>query len=190
MAYLGSKLMYALTQIPQLLKDFSIRNLVQLLPNSGFVYYGGLFGVLLGIFFYVKKTNTYSLDSIYTMIAPGIPLFHSFGRVGCFMAGCCYGKQLHTPYIIAGSIVLERVPTQLLEAAFEFGMFLFLVLLERMWKGDILKTYLFLYAIFRFFIEFFRGDDIRGIWYGLSTAQWVSIIVLIMLFLKRMKRNI
>mgnify|MGYP000367129991 CR=1 FL=1 len=83
---LGSKLMYALTQIPWLIENFSAKNLLMLIPNSGYVFYGGLLGMILAIYLYAKKGPDLR-GWIYRMVVPAFPLFHGFGRIGCFMAG-------------------------------------------------------------------------------------------------------
>ena len=113
------------------------------------------------------------------MVVPAFPLFHGFGRIGCFMAGCCYGVKLATPAELFGIFTLDRLPVQLIEAGFEFLLFAVLLFCEKKQaKTDTLQIYLITYAIFRFCIEFFRGDAIRGIFLGFSTAQWVSLAII------------
>jgi phosphatidylglycerol:prolipoprotein diacylglycerol transferase len=176
---IGGKLLYTLTQIPLLLKNFSILNLISLFMQSGIVYYGGLFGMIFGIGIYAKIAKL-DLSSFYDLIAPSIPLFHGFGRIGCFLAGCCYGKELSRTYVVFRSIQVDRIPTQLIEALFEFILFIVLYIISKSnIKTSKLKIYLATYGIFRFTIEFFRGDVIRGIYIGLSTAQWISILILL-----------
>lgn len=176
---LGSKLMYALTQVPWLIENFSAKNLLMLIPNSGYVFYGGLLGVILTIYLYAKKDPDLR-GRIYRMVVPAFPLFHGFGRVGCFMAGCCYGVKLITPTELFGIFTLDRLPVQLIEAGFEFLLFAVLLFCEKKQaKTDTLQIYLVTYAIFRFCIEFFRGDAIRGFFLGFSTAQWVSLAIII-----------
>lgn len=176
---LGSKLMYALTQVPWLIENFSVKNLLMLIPNSGYVFYGGLLGVILAIYLYAKKGPDLR-GRIYRMVVPAFPLFHGFGRIGCFMAGCCYGVKLATPAELFGIFTLDRLPVQLIEAGFEFLLFAVLLFCEKKQsKTDTLQIYLVTYAIFRFCIEFFRGDAIRGFFLGFSTAQWVSLAIII-----------
>lgn len=183
----GSKFLYFITQLENILKDFSIYNLVLGFINSGFVFYGGLFGMLLAVKLYIKYLKKYDLNKIYTMITPVIPLFHCFGRIGCFFAGCCYGRELIKPITIFNVIHITRVPTQLIEALFEGLLFVFIVILERKNKCiDLLKVYLLSYAMFRFIIEFFRGDEVRGI-FIFSTSQWISLVILVYYFWKSRK---
>lgn len=182
--FVGSKLMFVFTQIPWLISNFSWRNLLTLILRSGYVYYGGLFGVLLTLWIALRK-DAYKRHCVFKMIIPAIPLFHGFGRIGCMMAGCCYGKELSDNLHI-GIFEFDRIPVQLIEALFEFLMFLLFYILEKKdSKFYTLGNYLMVYAVFRFVIEFFRGDDERGIWFGgLSTAQYVSLIIAVVLFVQ------
>lgn len=86
--------------------------------------------------------------------------------------------------------MLERVPVQIFEAAFEFVLFAVLLVLEKKRPHvDTLKTYLLSYAAFRFAIEFFRGDVVGGIFLGLSTAQWVSLSIAVYYLLRRVRKQ-
>lgn len=178
--FLGSKLLFAITQIPGLIQNFSAQNLLLLLPNSGFVFYGGLFGTLLAVHLFIKRKKVYDAHTVYNMVTPAFPLFHSFGRIGCFMAGCCYGKWLQHPVKVFGMLELKRYPVQIFEAGYEFILFL---ILNRIQKKNpdtnLLQIYLMCYAVFRFCIEFLRGDAIRGIVFGLSVSQWISLMILV-----------
>lgn len=176
---IGSKLLFAITQIPWLIQNFSFQNMLLLIPQSGYVFYGGLFGVLFVIRFYTSKRKGYK-EKIYQMIAPAIPLFHSFGRIGCLFAGCCYGVKLDKPIFIGNVLQINRFPTQILEALFEIILFIVILFVSRKnEKINLLKLYLISYSIFRFFNEFFRGDEVRGIYFGISTAQWISGMILV-----------
>ena len=107
-----------------------------------------------------------------------MPLFHAFGRIGCFLAGCCYGKKLSTPIVI-GTIEFARIPVQIIESMAEFILFIVLFILSKKNRDiDLLRIYLVIYAVIRFADEFLRGDKIRGIYGGVSTAQWISLIIL------------
>ncbi|MDE6406292.1 MAG: prolipoprotein diacylglyceryl transferase [Lachnospiraceae bacterium] len=175
--FLGSKLLFAITQIPELIADFSVENLLLLIPQSGFVFYGGLFGVLCTIRIGTKE-NRCLRQRIYRMIAPAIPLFHGFGRIGCMLAGCCYGRKLQTTVLLFGIFELKRIPVQMIESVYEFFLCVVIFAAEKNKKMDGLKLYLTAYGIFRFVIEFFRGDAVRGIFLGMSTAQWISLFIL------------
>lgn len=186
--FIGSKVLFISTQIPTLLKDFSISNLINTVINSGYVYYGGLLGMLFGISVYVSCVKKYEIDFVYDMIAPGIPLFHAFGRIGCFLTGCCYGQQIEE-IVLNEYIHIDRIPTQLIEALFEILLFSVLILLDKKGKRKLLSIYMVSYSIFRFCIEFLRGDTERGIFFGVSTSQWIAIIILGIYVGKTMLRN-
>lgn len=109
---LGSKILYAVTQIPWLVEHFSFENLLMLVPRSGYVFYGGLLGVILAIRMYTRK-NQELRSLVYRMVTPAFPLFHGFGRIGCFMAGCCYGIALSAPMTVFGMLTFDRLPVQI-----------------------------------------------------------------------------
>ncbi|MBR3624144.1 MAG: prolipoprotein diacylglyceryl transferase [Selenomonadaceae bacterium] len=173
-----SKLLYFLVMLfsPEFEKS---ENILVLFIQSGYVFYGGLFGVLFGVWCYQKKYPKTNLHLLHHMITPALPLFHGFGRIGCQLAGCCYGAPLENPIVFFGVLKMNLFPTQLLEALYEFFLFVALYFIGRKYNGDLLRIYLVCYAVFRFFIEFFRADPDRGIWLGFSTAQWISCAIVI-----------
>lgn len=186
---IGSKLLFALTQIGWLMDNFSARNLFLLVPQSGFVFYGGLFGVIAALYVYTRK-DAVLRKQIFRMVAPAFPLFHAFGRIGCFLTGCCYGRKLAEPVDFMG-IRLERIPVQLMESVFEMILFVGLAILDKKKENcDLLSIYLVLYVLFRFINEFMRGDEARGIYLGISLAQWISLLILACYIVKAMKKNI
>lgn len=175
--FIGSKVLFAATQLPWLFRNFSLLNLLLLIPQSGLVFYGGLFGVIFTLMWLTAKDPDLR-ERAFRLAVPAMPLFHVFGRVGCFLAGCCYGRELAGPLTV-GPLELTRVPVQLMEALAELFLFALLMLLERKAPGaDPLRVYLTLYALIRFCDEFLRGDTVRGIFFGLSTAQWISLMIL------------
>lgn len=191
---LGGKILYALTVISHYLPDLknaeSFAEFTETLSYlfGGAVFYGGLTGGVLLCVVGCKLLKINCLNFL-DYVAPSIPLFHAFGRVGCFFSGCCYGVESQWGFIMTDSLLPSgngvcRFPIQLTEAA--FNLILFAVLLyfqfkppKRFRDGGILFTYLLTYGIYRFFAEFFRGDVIRGIWWGLSTSQWISIFLVV-----------
>lgn len=186
--FLGSKILFAITQIPWLLKHFSISNMIMLIPQSGYVFYGGLFGMIFLIYI-MFRSDIEMGKKVFWLVVPVMPLFHSFGRVGCFLSGCCYGKKLVTPFQL-GIFVFERIPVQLIEAFAEIIIFIGILVIQRKRpQADSLRFYLVTYAILRFLDEFLRGDEIRGIWFGLSTAQWISIAIIGYYIIKKITRR-
>jgi phosphatidylglycerol:prolipoprotein diacylglycerol transferase len=152
---------------------------------GGSVFYGGLIGGLGAGYIYAKRKNL-DLPVYADSAAPAIPLLHFFGRIGCFLGGCCYGIEgafgftFHRSFVETANGV-TRFPVQLLEAAFNLGLFLLLVRLGRSgrFKGRLVFLYLLLYSTGRFFIEFLRGDAYRGFWGPLSTSQIISIALFV-----------
>jgi phosphatidylglycerol:prolipoprotein diacylglycerol transferase len=124
------------------------------------------------------------------VFAPGIALGHVTGRLGCLAAGCCYGKPADVPWAItftnplAASNVgtplgIPLHPTQIYEAGAALLILAFLLATERKGRyfaGRTFWSYMFLYAVSRFVIEFFRGDE-RGVIMGLSTSQFISVVL-------------
>lgn len=193
---IGGHFLYGITKFPILIELFAnwskyVTNFDDFLSCmavvfGGSVFYGGLLGgMTAGIIF--GKIKKYDLFEYSDISAPMIPLFHTFGRIGCFLGGCCYGIESEFGYTIHGNELLpmvndvNRFPVQLMEAALNFGLFLLLAyfLKNDKFKGRLLAIYLLLYSIIRFFDEFLRGDIYRGFLFGLSTSQIISILLFI-----------
>ena len=159
-------------------------------PFSGLVFYGALLGGILGGFVGTKVAKI-SFERFVRCAAPYIPLGHAIGRVGCVMAGCCNGMEyeglfaIHYPHSVAGLDPEQGYfPVQLLEAL--INVIVCLILLKIRKKAstiNLLVAYLSLYAIERFGLEFLRGDGVRGIHFGLSTSQWISLGILVVCIL-------
>ena len=152
-----------------------------MLNRGGLVFYGGLILSLLVSFIYIKVKE---LDfwELVCIIIPYIPLGHAIGRIGCFLNGCCYGKEINA----------FQHPTQLYAAA--FNLFIFLTLLfirKRYFVGKIiLGLYLVLYGFSRFMIEFLRGDEVLVV-YSLRVSQWVSLVMIVvgLILLRKVTRE-
>jgi phosphatidylglycerol:prolipoprotein diacylglycerol transferase len=179
----GSKILFAVTQISWLIENFSWQNLLLLIPQSGFVFYGGLFGVI-SVLMIMTRTDADLRKRVFTLAVPAMPLFHAIGRIGCFLTGCCYGKNLSSPLVI-GLMEFTKIPVQLIESFAEFVLFFVIIMIDKKkTDADLLRIYLVTYAVIRFADEFLRGDEIRGIYFGISTAQWISIIILAVYLIK------
>ncbi len=149
-------------------KDFLEDPWVFVFSRSGFVFYGGLIGGILGMFLYCRMRGLDSLEVLDTG-AVGLSIGHSLGRIGCFLHGCCFGRPtqgwwgvefpLNSP---AGFYFPHQkiIPTQIISSLFLFLLFLFLLSFykRRRFKGQVFSYYLILYPGFRFFIEFLRAD--------------------------------
>ncbi len=165
---------------PRLLLSFS----------GGFVVYGGMIGGIAAGFLFcrIKKLNFFDyLD----LVVPSIALAQGFGRIGCLLAGCCYGTQTSGPFSITFKSShfapngIPLFPSQIVSSAFDFLNFFVLCVLAKKNKtpGKISAFYLIFYSVGRFIIEFYRGDSIRGTVGSLSTSQFISIFVALAGFL-------
>jgi phosphatidylglycerol:prolipoprotein diacylglycerol transferase len=182
-AILGSRLFYVLTNWPEF-----AGNPLDVLKfwRGGLVFYGGLiFASLIGTW-YVRKYKL-TFQKIADVAAPSIALGQAMGRLGCFSAGCCYGKPTTGFWAVTfrdpdslAPLGVPLHPTQLYESAATFGIFLALISMRRLerFQGRLLWFYLLFYSTARFIIEFYRGDPrgwaIPGL---LSTAQATGIPV-------------
>lgn len=88
---IGSKILFIATQIPDIIANFSMKYMINKIITSGFVFYGGLFGAILGCVIF-SKLFKYNVRDMLNFVSPGYSSFHACGRIGCFFAGCCYGK--------------------------------------------------------------------------------------------------
>ena len=149
-------------------------------------FFGGLTGgALMFIFiyiFYIRKKYPQHRFIEILIIAPAcITLAHAFGRIGCFLAGCCYGKETDSFLGVKFPDLPNKVfPTQLFEATFLFIIagILFYLAMKKDFKYT-MPVYLISYGIFRFMIEFIRGDERGAFILGLSPSQWFSIVAFI-----------
>ncbi len=150
--------------------------------SSGFVVFGGIIGGIFTGWLYcrIKKLTFFKYADV---ILPSVALAQGFGRIGCFLAGCCYGKE--TEGILSVTFQesvyapnhVALIPTQIYSSGLDFLHFLLLVMIARNKKSDgqVTACYLIFYSVGRFIIEFFRGDIIRGSVGILSTSQFISI---------------
>ena len=185
-ALVGAKLLLLVTDWSSFKAD--PRELLTL-ARSGGVFYGGLILAVVVALWYIRRAGL-PLWTTCDMFAPGIALGHVVGRFGCLFAGCCYGKPTTKPWGItftdpfAASNVgtplgVPLHPTQLYEAGAEFVILLLLLWSERKGRpfaGRTFWLYMLLYAISRFIIEFYRGDD-RGTVGIFSTSQFISVLL-------------
>ena len=159
---------------------------IGVLFQGGMVYYGGAIGGFAGALIGAKIVKTKILDFM-NPVVPCLPLAHAIGRIGCFGAGCCYGKPTNSMLGIAfqspvggapAGILL--FPVQLLEAVLTLALFVVLLVITKRSRirAIALPAYLLGYATIRIVTEFFRADGIRGIFLGLSTSQWISLMII------------
>jgi len=173
--------------------------------EGGLVFYGGFMGAALTSWWYMRRHGMRFLPYADVLI-PSVALGHFFGRLGCFGAGCCWGRagHAHLPWLARfpiGSMAYQTFagranaaellapdrlttvpvhPTQLYESFGELALFALLTLVvqpRKRFHGEVLATWLFGYAILRTTVEFFRGDVERGVVAGLGVGQWTSMLI-------------
>ncbi len=195
---IGAKILYVLVSFKQIVEDIHALGLVPALiahTQGGLVFYGGLLGAIAAAFLtarYLKR----DIREYYPALVPGIAIMAGFGRIGCYLTGCCYGARTTSHICVvypdggAAPSGIPLVPVQLYEAAFDFILVIVLAVLSAKvlkLRPKLLTVYLVLYAVFRFCLEFWRADGLRGIYGPFSTSQWISIAILLFLLIKTLR---
>ena len=151
--FVGAKLMYMISLIPDIIHSpaFYTLNTADKLFYllGGYVFYGGMAGAIAIICMLCIQFD-YSVSDYCSYVIRVVPLIHGFGRIGCLMGGCCYGIKYDGP--------LKKTHSK---------------------NSSTIIYYLTIYPSMRFLLEFLRGDRIRGIFLGLSTSQWISLLILV-----------
>lgn len=174
----------------------------KLLSGSGFVFYGSLLLTIPIMLWYFRRIKVPVLGMLDVM-AVVTCIVHGFGRIGCFMAGCCYGKPTESifgvtftnPACQAEPLFTALHPTQLYEASLIFVLMTGLIILKsnKKFDGQLFLLYLIIYAFGRGVLELFRGDIQRGFIIGdvVSNSQFISVIVIsvAIFFYIRLKRK-
>ncbi len=181
--FLGAKVLYVITEYKELFAGrMTFRDVLY-----GFVVYGGIIGGIFAGFLYCKVKKL-SFLKYFDIVMPSIALAQGFGRIGCFLAGCCYGKRTDAWYgmefndsVYSNMVGVKVIPTQLIMSAANFIHFFLLVLIAKKAyqvgkDGIVAGCYLLFYSIGRFLIEFLR-DDPRGGVGVLSTSQFISLFI-------------
>jgi phosphatidylglycerol---prolipoprotein diacylglyceryl transferase len=183
-AFVGGKLFLFFENPAQHIQE----NFKSFYSGSGFVFYGSLFVAIPVVFWYLRRIHAPIRPSLDIIGVCGA-LVQGFGRLGCFLAGCCYGKQcprafgmIYTNPQSSAPLHVSLYPSQLIEAAW---LLILAILLAKYTKhkkfdGQIFVLYIGLNAIVRFFIEFLRGDQDRGYLLGglLSHSQFFAVFLL------------
>jgi len=148
--------------------------------KGGLAFYGGVAGALL--FFYIFcRVNKIPFLRMADLFVPFLALAHAFGRIGCFLNGCCFGKPTTLACGVrfpGGTETLH--PVQLYAFVFLVALFFILswIYRHRRFDGQVFLMYFILYPIGRFFLEFLRGDEARFV-FGLRLFQAVSIVIIL-----------
>lgn len=184
-ALLGAKLLLVVVEWKRYLGDPA-----QLfgLARAGGVFLGGFLAAIVAAAVMLRRYRLKALPT-FDILAPSLALGQAIGRVGCLLAGCCWGRECDLPWAISYTdpVAADNVGTPLhiavhpfpaYAAAFNFSVFLILSRLFRskLAPGRVFASYLILYGFGRFLLEFTRGDDIRGLYFGglVSTSQLIS----------------
>ncbi len=161
--------------------------------QSGGVFYGGLVGGGLVAWWYVRRHHMPGWQTA-DVLAPGVILGQAIGRLGCFSAGCCWGRATQVPWAVTFTDVYSARavgtpmdtpvhPSQLYESLAAALVFLFLLWLapRKRFHGQVVLAYVAVYSAVRFALEFLRGDPDRGSWFRgtLSTSQLIAIVLLL-----------
>lgn len=180
-SFIGARVFYLLVEF----KSFLASPWAMLFSRSGFVFYGGLLSGAVYLYLRVRKHNNFL--KFYDSLILGLPLGHSFGRLGCFFYGCCYGRPTDSFIGIlfpsdspAGALGTKVIPIQLFSAAGLLLIFFALrvIAARKKFDGQLFLSYLIIYGVFRFIIEIFRGDP-RGTIFYLPTSQFVAVIMVL-----------
>lgn len=147
------------------------------------VFHGGFIAALLVAFFYMRHHKLAVLPTM-DIFAPGVAIGQAIGRLGCFAAGCCWGKECDLPWGVrfrsdfAAPVPLDKTlhPVQLYESFCNFLLFALLYRLSQRKHrpGQIIGLYLVIYSTVRFCVEFFRNHE-QSLILNLSLTQWISL---------------
>lgn len=184
-ALIGSRLLYVIVNL-----GFFIQNPLKIFAmwEGGLVFHGGLIAAVLTAFFYMRR-HELPYRATFDALAVGMPLGQFFGRLGCFMAGCCFGRPTDLPWAVRFThpetlcpLREPLHPAQLYESFLDFGVFLVMLWLRtrKRFDGQVLFAYFCLAGLVRFFVEFFRAPtavDPRGpeLFFHMPTTQVVAL---------------
>jgi phosphatidylglycerol:prolipoprotein diacylglycerol transferase len=182
-AWVGAKILFLLTH-PE--GSLSHAQSVSFWMGGGFVFYGGLLGALLYLGGFKIFQKELGWNDLWPML-PALAFGHGIGRMGCFLAGCCFGKptELWWGVHLHGA---DRHPTQLLESFALLGLGCYLLKSKKP-RAILLAQYFILYGVLRAFIEVLRGDEIRGSWGFMSPSSLISLVLILVGSLILLRKN-
>lgn len=169
--------------------SYYAKNIGKLFSGSGFVFYGSLLFCIPTMLWFFKR-NKLPVLAMLDIMAIVTCIVHGFGRLGCFMAGCCYGLPTDSwlgviftdPICQAKPLNTPIHPTQLYESMFVFLLMtgLFILKVRKKFNGQVFLVYLIVYAFGRSVIELFRGDIDRGFVIEdiISNSQFISLLII------------
>lgn len=178
--FLGARLFYVAQNLAyyaaEPLKIFAVW-------EGGLIFYGGAIAAFLGLGLMARKKK-WPFWKILDFVVPYGALTHAFGRIGCFLNGCCFGKACELPWAVRFPELPYAVhPTQLYEAFYDLVLFAFLIQRGKRvrFEGEISLLYLLLYGMGRYAIEFLREPG--WMWMGLTSNQWISVVIMMAAFI-------
>ncbi len=162
-SFIGARVIFLLTSTSEL--EFKL--------GGGLVIMGA---IITGLVYLKISADIFKIDKQkFTSSISSLALAHAIGRIGCFLAGCCFGIEFGKGYF----------PVQLLEAAFLLLIYFKLNTYQDKKFIFVKDRYLLLYSISRFALEFLRDDQVRGIYWGVSTSQWLCVFIFLYLGIKK-----
>ena len=176
---IGAKLLYYIVEIRRFIEDPSLF----LDVANGFVVYGAIIGGVAAGYLYMR-VHKRDFWRYFDYVMPSVALAQGFGRIGCLLSGCCYGRETSLPIGIVfqdsdyAPNGVSLFPTQIISSVWNFLNFAVLVFLTNKikYRGNVGGLYLINYGVGRFLIEFLRGDD-RGTVSVFSTSQFISLFI-------------
>ncbi len=184
--FIGAKVLLYLLDFRTYLAD--PMEMIRSLRSAG-VFYGGFILASLVALVYVRRHHM-PLGKVADLVAPPLALGQAIGRLGCFAAGCCYGKACDLPWAVTFTdpraarltgvtLDVPLHPTQIYHALADLAILAITAALmrRRRFEGQVFWVYVLSYAVLRFVVEFFRGDTVRGLYFGqrLSTSQIIAV---------------
>jgi phosphatidylglycerol:prolipoprotein diacylglycerol transferase len=190
-AIAGARFVYVTTYWREQFADQPFRE-VFMIQHGGLVFYGGFLGAAVAGIIYIRWKKM-PLWKTLDVLAPSVALGSVFGRIGCLLNGCCYGRPTNLPWgltftnpqahDLSGTPVgIPLHPTEIYDALLNLVLYGFLAWLFRQKKfdGQVFATYLLCYAVTRSIVEYFRGDYTNLHYHlGLTPAQWISVPIFV-----------
>ena len=198
-AVVGAKILYLIINIRGIISNADdikgdLFSYIYSYIAGGMVFYGGLFGVI-ALTYFTSHWLKIDIKEYYSSLIPGFVLFASAGRIGCFLTGCCYGVETDSAHGVMFQLSeiaphgVYLIPTQLYESGFDLILVVLLIIIGFCFPHvNQLKVYLYLYAVFRFILEFFRGDRYRAFFLSVSTSQWISVLLIVTLVILEVRK--
>jgi len=178
--FIGARLFYVIQNFSyyavEPLKIFAIW-------EGGLIFYGGAIAAFLGFWLTCRKKK-WPFWKTLDFLTPYSALTHAFGRLGCFLNGCCFGKACELPWAVRFPGLSYAVhPAQLYEAFYDIVLFVFLIKRRKQvrFEGEIALLYFLLYGMGRYIIEFAREPG--WMWMGLTSNQWLSVAIMTVAFI-------